>query len=69
METKPIAVIGVLAVVLAGGVGLAFADTGTTPTAENATVSVGADATVERAPDEATVTVAAVGRGETAAAA
>jgi len=69
METKPIAVIGVLAVVLAGGVGLAFADTGTTATAENATVSVGADATVERAPDEATVTVAAVGRGETAAAA
>ncbi|MBX0288152.1 SIMPL domain-containing protein [Haloarcula salinisoli] len=76
METQPLAVIGVVALLLAGGVGYVVADTGgapsataAEPTAENATVSVGADATVERAPDEATVTVAAVGRGETAAAA
>ncbi|WP_277543258.1 SIMPL domain-containing protein [Haloarcula laminariae] len=74
MDTKPLAAIGVAALVLAGGVGFVLADTGgadgsATPTAENATVSVGADATVERAPDEATVTVAAVGRGETTAAA
>ena len=67
MDTQPLAAIGVLALVLAGGVGFVLADTGTAPTAENATVSVGADATVERTPDEATVTVAAVGRGETAA--
>ncbi|WP_324663646.1 SIMPL domain-containing protein [Haloarcula sediminis] len=76
MDTQPLAVIGVAALVLAGGVGFVLADTGGTaaespdrPTATNATVSVSADATVERAPDEATVTVAAVGRGETAAAA
>jgi len=71
METRPLAVVGVLALALAGGVGFVIADTGPTPasTAENATVSVESDATVERTPDEATVTVAAVGRGETAAAA
>jgi len=77
MDTQPLAVVGVLALLVAGGAGFALADTGTAPTAENApttetenaTVTVGADATVERTPDEATVTVAAVGRGETAAAA
>lgn len=73
MDTQPLAAIGVAALLLAGGVGFVLADTGaeatTLPNATNATVGVGADATVERAPDEATVTVAAVGRGETAAAA
>ncbi len=75
MERQPLAAIGVVALLLAGGVGFVVADTGAagTPTdesaASNATVSVGSDATVERAPDEATVTVAAVGHGETAAAA
>ena len=78
METQPLAAIGIVALLLAGGVGFVIADTGgagaaadgnATPATENATVSVGADATVERTPDEATVTVAAVGRGETAAAA
>jgi len=71
MDTQPLAAIGIAALLLAGGVGFVLADTGgtATPDAENATVSVGADATVERAPDEATVTVAAVGRGDTAAAA
>ncbi|MBX0322978.1 SIMPL domain-containing protein [Halomicroarcula sp. F13] len=69
MVSKPLAIAGVVAVLLAGGAGFALADSGGTPTAENATVSVSADATVERAPDRATVTVAAVGRGETAAAA
>ncbi|MDS0260835.1 SIMPL domain-containing protein [Haloarcula sp. S1CR25-12] len=77
MDTQPLAVVGVLALLVAGGAGFALADTGTAPTAEttptaeteNATVTVSADATVERTPDEATVTVAAVGRGETAAAA
>jgi len=69
MDSQPLALLGVLAVVLAGGVGFALADTGGTPTAENATVTVSADATVERSPDRATVTVAAIGRGETAAAA
>lgn len=75
MDTQPLAAIGVVALVLAGGVGFVLADAGGAaespdrPTAENASVSVGADAAVERTPDEATVTVAAVGRGETAAAA
>jgi len=72
METQPLAAIGVAALLLAGGVGFVLADTGNAPAgtaAENATVSVGAEATVERAPDEATVTVVAVGRGDTAAAA
>jgi len=78
MDTQPLAALGVVALLLAGGVGFVLADTGGAPTdgataenstTENATVSVGADATVERTPDEATVTVAAVGRGETAAAA
>lgn len=78
MDTQPLAAIGIVTLLLAGGVGFIIADTGgagttadgnATPATENATVSVGADATVERAPDEATVTVAAVGRGETAAAA
>jgi uncharacterized protein YggE len=69
MDSQSLAVAGALAVLLAGGVGFALADTGTTPSAENATVTVGAEATVERTPDRATVTVAAVGRGETAAAA
>jgi len=77
METQPLAAIGVVALLLAGGVGFVVADTGDAPaaattaepTANNATVGVGADVTVERAPDEATVTVVAVGRGDTAAAA
>jgi len=72
METQLLAAIGVAALLLAGGVGFVLADTGNAPAgtaAENATVSVGAEATVERAPDEATVTVVAVGRGDTAAAA
>ncbi|MDS0280575.1 SIMPL domain-containing protein [Haloarcula onubensis] len=78
MDTQPLAAIGIAALLLAGGVGFVLADTGgagtaapndSTPATANATVSVGADATVERSPDEATVTVAAVGRGETAAAA
>ena len=72
MDTQPLVAIGVVAILLAGGVGFALAGTGATstaPDADNATVSVGADATVERTPDEATVTVAAVGRGDTAAAA
>lgn len=72
MDTQPLVAIGVVAILLAGGVGFALAGTGgtsTAPDADNATVSVGADATVERTPDEATVTVAAVGRGDTAAAA
>ncbi len=69
MGRELLAGIGVLAILLAGGVGFALADTGTAPAAQNATVTVSADATVERTPDRATVTVAAVGRGETAAAA
>lgn len=69
MDSQPLAIAGIVAVLLAGGVGFALADTGTTQTAENATVTVSADATVERSPDQATVTVAAVGRGETASAA
>jgi uncharacterized protein YggE len=69
MDSQPLVAVGVLGLLLAGGVGFVLADTGAAPSAENATVSVAADATVERAPDEATVTVAAVGRGETAAAA
>ncbi|WP_254273244.1 SIMPL domain-containing protein [Haloarcula marina] len=67
MVSKPLAVAGALAILLAGGVGFALADSGGVQSTENATVSVSADATVERAPDRATVTVAAVGRGETAA--
>jgi uncharacterized protein YggE len=67
MDSQPLALAGVVAVLLAGGVGFALADTGDAPTAENATVTVSADATVERSPDQATVTVAAVGRGDTAA--
>jgi len=66
MDTKPLAIAGALALLVAGGVGFALADTGSTPAAENATVSVSADATVERAPDRATVAVVAVGEGETA---
>ena len=69
MDTQPLVVIGVAAVLLAGGVGVVLADTGTTQAAGNATVTVSTAASVERAPDQATVTVAAVGRGETAAAA
>jgi uncharacterized protein YggE len=69
MDSQPLAIAGVVAVLLAGGVGFALADTGGAPTAENATVTVSADATVERSPDRATVTVAAVGRGDTASAA
>lgn len=69
MDSQPLALVGVLAVVVAGGVGFALADTGGAPAAENATVTVSADATVERSPDRATVTVAAVGRGDTASAA
>lgn len=69
METKSLAAIGVAGLLLVAGVGLTLADTGTASSAENATVTVSADATVERTPDRATVTVAAVGRGDTAAAA
>ncbi|MFY4815110.1 SIMPL domain-containing protein [Haloarcula argentinensis] len=69
MVSRPLAIAGVLALLVAGGVGFAFADTGATAPSSNSTVSVNADATVERAPDRATVTVAAVGRGETAEAA
>ncbi|MDS0219962.1 SIMPL domain-containing protein [Haloarcula sp. S1AR25-5A] len=69
MVSRPLAIAGVLALLVAGGVGFALADTGTAAPSTNSTVSVNADATVERAPDRATVTVAAVGRGETAEAA
>jgi uncharacterized protein YggE len=69
MASRPLAIAGVLALLIAGGVGFALADTGATAPSSNSTVSVNADATVERAPDRATVTVAAVGRGETAEAA
>lgn len=69
MVSRPLAIAGVLAVLLAGGIGFAIADTGTATPQTNSTVSVSADATVERAPDRATVTVAAVGRGDTAEAA
>jgi len=69
MDTQPLAIAGVLVLLVAGGVGFAVAQTGSAPAAENATVSVSADATVERAPDTATVTVTAVGEGETAQAA
>jgi len=69
MASRPLAIAGVLALLVAGGVGFALADTGAVVPSTNSTVSVNADATVERAPDRATVTVAAVGRGETAEAA
>jgi len=69
MASRPLAIAGVLALLVAGGVGFAFADTGAVTPSTNSTVSVNADATVERSPDRATVTVAAVGRGETAEAA
>ncbi|EMA20028.1 SIMPL domain-containing protein [Haloarcula argentinensis] len=69
MVSRPLAIAGVLTLLVAGGVGFALADTGTVAPSTNSTVSVNADATVERAPDRATVTVAAVGRGETAEAA
>ncbi|MFB6222944.1 MAG: SIMPL domain-containing protein [Haloarcula sp.] len=69
MVSRLLAIAGVLALLVAGGVGFALADTGTTAASTNSTVSVNADATVERAPDRATVTVAAVGRGDTAEAA
>ncbi|EMA25319.1 SIMPL domain-containing protein [Haloarcula amylolytica] len=69
MVSRPLAIAGVLALLVAGGVGFALADTGAVAPSTNSTVSVNADATVERAPDRATVTVAAVGRGETAEAA
>lgn len=68
MDQRPLAIAGVLALLLAGGVGFALADGGP-QTTQNATVSVSADATVERAPDSATVTVAVVGSGDTAEAA
>jgi len=69
MVSRPLAIAGVLALLVAGGVGFALADTGAVAPSTNSTVSVNADATVERAPDRATVTVAALGRGETAEAA
>jgi len=69
MVSRPLAIAGVLALLVAGGVGFALADTGAVAPSTNSTMSVNADATVERAPDRATVTVAAVGRGETAEAA
>lgn len=69
MDTKSLTAIGVVGLLLVAGVGITLADTGGTPSAENATITVSADATVERTPDRATVTVAAVGQGETATAA
>ncbi|WP_276270715.1 SIMPL domain-containing protein [Haloarcula litorea] len=70
MVSRPLAVAGVLALLLAGGAGFAVANNGGVPQdAENATVGVSADATVERSADRAVLSVAAVGRGETAAAA
>jgi hypothetical protein len=66
MDTKLLAVGGALALLVAGAVGLTVGDTGQTASADNATVSVSADAEVERTPDRAVVTVAAVGRGDTA---
>lgn len=69
MASRPLAIAGVLALLVAGGVGFALADTGAVASSTNSTVSVNADATVDRVPDRATVTVAAVGRGETAEAA
>jgi uncharacterized protein YggE len=69
MVSRPLAIAGVLALLVAGGVGFALADTRAVAPSTNSTMSVNADATVERAPDRATVTVAAVGRGETAEAA
>ncbi|WP_424001136.1 SIMPL domain-containing protein [Haloarcula salina] len=69
MQSRSLALVGILALAVAGGVGFALADTGAQAASTNSTVSVSADATVERAPDRATVTVAAVGRGETAEAA
>ncbi|RLM39875.1 SIMPL domain-containing protein [Haloarcula sp. Atlit-120R] len=69
MVSRPLAIAGVLALLITGGVGFALADTGTVAPSTNSTVSVSADVTVERTPDRATVTVAAVGRGETAEAA
>ncbi|PYZ03037.1 SIMPL domain-containing protein [Halogeometricum sp. wsp3] len=69
MVSRPLAIAGVLTLLVAGGVGFALADTGSVAPSTNSTVSVDADATVERAPDRATVAVAAVGRGETAEAA
>lgn len=69
MESRSLAIAGVLAVLLATAVGLAVADTETAATADNATISVASEVTVERSPDLATVTVEAVGRGETAQAA
>ena len=69
MASKLLPVVAVVALLVAGGVGFAVAQTGDTQVAENATVSVSADASVERSPDRATVTVAAIGRGDTAEAA
>lgn len=69
MDMQPLVVIGFSAMLLAGGVGVVLADTGTAQAAGNATVTVSTATSVERAPDQATVTVAAVGRGDTAAAA
>lgn len=66
MASRLLPVAGVLALLVAGAVGFALADTTGTPSVENATVGVSGDATVERAPDQATVTVAAVGRADSA---
>lgn len=66
MDAKSLTAIGVVGLLLVAGVGITLADTGGTPSAENATITVSADATVERTPDRATVTV---GQGETATAA
>lgn len=69
MASRLLPVAGVLVLLVAGAVGFALADTNSTQSVENATVSVNGDATVERAPDQATVTVAAIGRGDSAEAA
>jgi uncharacterized protein YggE len=66
MEPRSIVATGVIAVLLVTTIGLAVAETDSSSTADNATLSVGADATVELSPDLATVTVEAVGHGETA---
>ncbi|MFC7075428.1 SIMPL domain-containing protein [Haloarcula halophila] len=69
MDAKLLAISGAVVLLAVGAVGLTVGNTGQATTPDNATVSVSADADVERTPDRAVVTVAAVGRGETAEAA
>ncbi|MFC6975319.1 SIMPL domain-containing protein [Halomicroarcula sp. GCM10025709] len=68
MDAKLLAVGGAVVLLAVGAVGLTVGDT-QTASPDNATVSVSATAEVERTPDRAVVTVAAVGRGDTAEAA